>query len=53
MIGRWTPSITAVSTKPWVRSAALTLYYQAIPIDLIPLCGKGDFSTSTLIYQGF
>ena len=53
MIGRWTPFITAVSTKPWVRGAALTLYYLAILIGLIVLYGRGDFSTPSFIYQGF
>lgn len=50
---RWTPFITGLITKPWVRSAALTLYYLLIILGLILLYGKGDFSTPAFIYQGF
>jgi len=50
---RWMPFITALSTDPWVRLAALTFYYLAIILGLILMYGKGDFSTPPFIYQGF
>jgi D-Ala-teichoic acid biosynthesis protein len=45
--------ITGLFARPWVRGAALTLYYLAILIGLIVLYGRGDFSTPSFIYQGF
>jgi len=44
---------TGLFARPWVRGAALTLYYLAILIGLIVLYGRGDFSTPPFIYQGF
>jgi hypothetical protein len=40
-------------SRPWVRFAALTLYYLAILAGLIALYGAGDFSTPPFIYQNF
>jgi hypothetical protein len=39
--------------QPRVRFVALTLYYLGILAGLIALCGKGDLSTPTFIYQNF
>lgn len=47
------PAVAKFASNPWVRGAALTLYYLAILIGLIVLYGKGDFSTPSFIYQGF
>ncbi len=46
-------SIAALYANPWVRAAALTLYYLAILLGLILMYGKGDFSTPSFVYQGF
>jgi D-Ala-teichoic acid biosynthesis protein len=39
--------------RPWVRFAALTIYYLGILVGLIALYGRGDFSTPPFIYQNF
>ena len=39
--------------RPWVRFAALTLYYLAILVALFALYGKGNFTTPSFIYQNF
>jgi gamma-glutamylcysteine synthetase len=39
--------------QPWVRFVALTIYYLGILVGLFALCGRGDFSTPTFIYQNF
>ena len=39
--------------QPWVRSAALTIYYLGILAGLVALYGQGDFSTPPFIYQNF
>jgi hypothetical protein len=39
--------------QPWVRFAALTIYYLGILVGLIAIYGKGDFSTPPFIYQNF
>jgi hypothetical protein len=38
---------------PWVRFAALTIYYLGILVALVALYGQGDFSTPPFIYQNF
>jgi hypothetical protein len=39
--------------QPWVRFAALTIYYLGILVALVALYGQGDFSTPPFIYQNF
>ncbi len=39
--------------QPWVRFVALTIYYLGILVGLIAICGRGDFSTPSFIYQNF
>jgi hypothetical protein len=39
--------------RPWVRFAALTIYYLGILVALVALYGRGDFSTPPFIYQNF
>ena len=39
--------------QPRIRFVALLVYYLGILVGLIALCGKGDFSTPTFIYQNF
>ncbi len=45
--------LAAWSDVPWVRFAALTLYYLGILWGLIAMYGRGDFSTPPFIYQNF
>lgn len=42
-----------LTTHPWVRAVALTMYYLAILVGLILLYGRGDFSAPPFVYQGF
>jgi hypothetical protein len=53
VIEGWAPRLRALAAAPWVRSAALVLYYLAILVGLLLLYGRGDFSTPSFIYQGF
>ena len=39
--------------QPRVRFVALFFYYLGILVGLVALCGRGDFSTPTFIYQNF
>ena len=46
LLGEW-------FAQPRVRFVALLFYYLGILVGLVALCGKGDFSTPTFIYQNF
>jgi D-Ala-teichoic acid biosynthesis protein len=39
--------------RPWVRFAALTIYYLGILAGLFALYGQGNFATPPFIYQNF
>jgi len=39
--------------RPWVRFAALLIYYLGILAGLVALYGAGDFTTPPFIYQNF
>jgi hypothetical protein len=39
--------------QPWLRFAALTIYYLGILAALCALYGHGNFSTPPFIYQNF
>jgi hypothetical protein len=39
--------------QPWIRFAALTIYYLGILAALLALYGQGNFSTPPFIYQNF
>jgi hypothetical protein len=39
--------------QPWLRFAALTIYYLGILVALFALYGQGNFSTPPFIYQNF
>ena len=53
MVQRAVSHLVSLSSRPWVRSLALTLYYLLIILALLALYGQGDFSTPSFIYQGF
>ncbi len=52
MLSRRRPSPTLAANGP-VRAILLTLYYLTILVGLILLYGRGDFSTPSVVYQGF
>jgi hypothetical protein len=53
LIARSMPLFATLAANPWLRGAALTLYYLAILLGLLVMYGRGDFSTPSFIYQGF
>jgi hypothetical protein len=48
-----TSTATARTRQRTIPPLLLALYYLAILLGLIILYGRGDFSTSGFIYQGF
>ncbi len=50
---RLTRYITEASRNPWIRLCLLTAYYLAIIVGLVLLYGKGNFTSTEFIYQGF
>jgi hypothetical protein len=46
-------SIIAGSRSPLGRAVLLSAYYLAIIAALIVMYGKGDFSSTGFVYQGF
>jgi hypothetical protein len=44
---------TEIYTNPWARTIFLVLYYLAILVGLVILYGKGNFTPTPFIYQGF
>jgi hypothetical protein len=53
LIKRSISFFTKLSSRPAVRVAALTAYYLAVLLALIVMYGKGDFSATSFVYQGF
>jgi hypothetical protein len=52
-IKRSTHFFTVIYTNPWLRAILLVLYYLAILVGLVVLYGKGNFTPTPFIYQGF
>ena len=46
-------TLRRVAATPWVRLAALVIYYLAILLILLLMYGRGDFNAPPFIYQGF
>jgi hypothetical protein len=53
MLTRWYTPRAALWANPWLRAAALTLYYLAILAGLVLLYGKQHYVTHPFIYQDF
>jgi len=49
----WTRYISASCRSPLGRVLLLTAYYLIILAALILIYGKGDFSSTEFVYQGF
>ena len=45
-------TLRRVAATPWVRLAALVIYYLAILLILLLMYGRGDFNSPPFIYRG-